>query len=87
MSVLDTVALALSALTGGLVGAASAAYLASLKVAGNLDGFRTTFMEYMNGRTDEASQMLAMSFDELDRSWKSFGVALDRLAKAARVRR
>lgn len=87
MGIAETVALALSALTGGLVGAASAAYLAGLRVAGNIEGFRAAFQAYMEGRTDEPSLVLQAAFEELDAAWRSFGAALDRLGKAARVRR
>ena len=87
MGVVETVALALSALTGGLVGAASAAYLAGLRVAGNIEGFRDASHAYMAGRTDEPSLVLTAVFEELDSAWRAFGAALDRLGKAARTRR
>ncbi len=87
MGVFETVALALSALTGGLVGAASAAYLAGVRVGGTLEGFRRAFRAYMEGRTDEPSLTLVASFEELDRTWRAFGATLDRLGKAAKTRR
>lgn len=87
MGVAETVALALSALTGGLVGAASAAYLSGVGVARNLDGFRAAFEAYMEGRTDEQSLVLQAAFDELDSAWRAFGAALDRLGKAAKTRK
>ena len=87
MGVTETLALALSALTGGLVGAASAAYLSGLRVAGSMEGFREAFRAYMDGRTDEPSLMLQAAFEELDSAWRSFGASLDRLGKAARIRR
>lgn len=87
MNVWESVALALSSMTGGLVGASSAAYLASLRASAEMQGFRQAFTEYMRGRTDDASAMLAASFEELDQSWKSLDSALARLARAAKPRR
>ncbi len=87
MGVAETVALALTALTGGLVGAASAAYLAGVRLAGSVEGFRAAFHAYMEGRTDEPSQALLVAFDSLDESWRAFGAALDRLGKAARIKK
>jgi hypothetical protein len=87
MGVLEVAALALSALTGGLVGAASAAYIAGLRVADSLNGFREAFRAYMDGRTDEPSLVLNAAFEDLDRAWKAFGSALARLGSAAKQKR
>lgn len=87
MGVAETVALALSALTGGLVGAASAAYLSGVRVAGTIEGFRAAFQAYMEGRTDEPSLVLQAAFEELDSAWRAFGASLDRLGKAAKIKR
>lgn len=87
MGVLESVSLALSALTGGLVGAAAAAYLAGTHVAGTIEGFRNAFRAYIEGKNDAPSQVLKAAFEELDRAWITFGSALDRLGKAARLRK
>jgi hypothetical protein len=87
MGVMETVALALSALTGGIVGAASAAYLAGLRVGANMEGFRAAYRAYMDGRTDEPSLMLNAAFEELDAAWRTFGSALARLGHAAKIRK
>jgi hypothetical protein len=87
MGVWETAALAISALTGGLTGAAAAAYLASLRFGSTMEGFRGVIREYLIGRGDEPAKLLGAAYDELEASWKSFGAALDRLVRAAKPRR
>lgn len=87
MGVVDTLALALASLTGGVVGAAAGAYIAGLRVGDTMEGFRSAFHAYMEGRADEPSQILNAAFDELDMAWKAFGSALARLGSAAKIRK
>jgi len=86
MGGIEALAFALSALTGGVVGSAAAAYLAGLRVAGNLEGFKQVFNAYMEGRNDEPSQMVRAAFEELDAAWSSFRATLDRLGRSIRIR-
>ena len=86
MGGVEALAFALSALTGGVVGSAAAAYLAGLRVAGSLEGFKAVFNAYMEGRSDEPSHMVRAAIEEVDSAWSSFRAALDRLGRAIRAR-
>jgi len=86
MGVVDTLALAMTSLTGGVFGAAAGAYIAGLRFGATMEGFRAAFSAYMVGRNDEPSQMLNTAFEELDTAWKAFGSALARLGSAAKTR-
>lgn len=87
MGILESLALAGAALTGGLVGAASAAYISAEKFGKQFEIFRNDFRAFVTGKTDETSLALARSFEQLDTAWRSFGSSLSRLGRAASKRR
>jgi hypothetical protein len=87
MGILETLALAGTALAGGLIGAASAAYIAGEKFGKEFDTFRTAFRAFAAVRTDEASLGLVKAFDQLDAAWRAFGSSLSRLGRAATPRK
>ena len=87
MSIWDAILLATSALKGGLVGAASRAYLNGQQLGGVYGAFRSSFEAYLSGRTDPASEQIRAEFVELDASWKRFGASLTELGHAAKIKR
>ena len=87
MGILEALALAAAASAGGLIGAASAAYIAGEKFGKQFESFRSDFRAFIAGRTDEASLALARSFEQVDTAWRSFGSSLSRLGHAASKRK
>lgn len=82
----DFLVFLLSLGVGGIAGAIAAVTLTSAGTQEAFAYFRQSFLGYMQGRNDPASQELRADFDDFEETMRAAGSALDRLRRALRRR-